>query len=132
MTDSPPAPRATKSKKMVAAAAYEEALNLVRNTLHVDEREALSLAGYSEGVYNHWRKDGRFPLVAINALHGLLVGHEIQRGDVDKQPLRLSIDDLERLLLALAKLDLQSREVQSYLTLRAALHREIARRLEAK
>jgi hypothetical protein len=117
----------TKSRKTVSLDEYNEVLNLVCNTFHIDEREAISRAGYSAGSQNHWRREEKAPLVAVNALRGLLFGQEIKRQDGDKQPLRLSTDDLERLLAALrADPDDKTR------SLRVGLHREIARRLEGK
>lgn len=124
-----------KKRHTVSIAIYDEVLNLVKNTLKIDETEALVRAGYSGKVSTNWRQDEKAPRIAVNALRGLLVGLEIQRAqdkDQAKQPLRLSVDDLELLLQALAQLDLKSREAPAFLSLRAALHREIARRLEGK
>lgn len=114
-----PKPSISRKSKTVGLMAYEEVLDLVRNTLKIDEAEALSLAGYSSSVQHHWRRDERAPLVAVNALRGLLVGREIERKE--EQTLLLSVDDL----LTLAG------EVRSG-SLRAALYREIARRVDPK
>ncbi len=120
MTDDNPNPRRVKARKTVPISQYDEVLNLVRNTLKVDEREALERAGYSGLVSAPWRADGNAPLVAVNALLGLLVGLEIQRNE-DRQPLRLSVEELLAITGDLRPCPLQ-----------AKLYREVARRIEEK
>lgn len=106
-------------RKMEPLAVYEEALNLVRNTLKIDEHDALLKAGYSMGAERHWRRDGKVPLVAINALRGLVVGHRLVVAETDgKKPLLMSNKELVQL----------ADEVQN-VHLKAKLYREVARRL---
>ncbi len=118
-TPTPATAAHSKQRKEAGRFVYEETLNLVRNTLKLDENAALMKAGYSSHVANHWRKAERFPLVAVNALKGLLLGHEIAAKDGDKKPLLMTTDDL----LTLAG------EAKSA-KLKAALYREVARRVD--
>ncbi len=108
-----------KNRQTVSHAAYTEVLNLVRNTLNFDENTLLINAGYSSHVATKWRQEGQVPLIAVNALRGLLLGHELACMKKENQPLLLSTDDL--ILLA--------GEARSA-KLRAALYREIARRVD--
>lgn len=115
-----PKNKPASKRKTEPLAVYEEVLNLVRNTLKIDEQDAIVKAGYSPGVQNHWRRAGIAPLVGINALRGLLVGHQIHQAETDgKKPLLLSNDDL----LTLAGEARNSK-------LRAAIYREVARRVD--
>lgn len=111
----------TKSRSWVSAEEYESTLNLVRNTLKIDESEALKLAGYSSQVSGKWRKDNRFPLLAVNALKGLLLGHQLAKQEVEGKPLTVTLDEL---IVIAGALDTRHKR------LRAALYREIAKRCD--
>jgi hypothetical protein len=110
--------KVTKTRKTVSVEEYEATLNLVRNTLSISESEALQSAGYSTYPATPWRKSGKVPTIAVNALKGLLVGHEIAKAESENKPLLLSNDQILQL----------AQEVQN-VHLRAKLYREVARRL---
>jgi hypothetical protein len=112
----------TKIRQWTTQEEYESTLNLVRNTLKIETKEALHRAGYSGStVANKWRSTGQFPLLAVNALKGLLVDHKIAQQEMNGKPLLFSIEDLIAVAGALGR---------DHNKLRAALFREIAKRCE--